>query len=307
MPMSGMAEKAGNSSSPGMAMGIELQYWKEGGIGHPMHGGFNGHVLPGCFFLIWGSWWLFSSYRLYLRSSTKVPYHSRTWYEWPWWPHGVPLEPFAKVLLPFIGINGELWAGHDHYRHLYEPDGKFTEHHLQDWQHSAMYAAVMISGVVDLLGHYTRFLPQGTEQGFLGLSFVVEGLLFAFHLKGTSLDFELHLLLVLTIFMTALIIFLETNHPHMLQLSALRAMLVLLQGTWFIQVAYILYKGRLVIMTSIWQIYDRGVPPRRPARRGPGWRGGASLSYGPGNFLSQYPGGIHLGPRARRFLLDPSF
>ena len=80
-------------------------------------------------------------------------------------------------------------------------------------------------------------------QGFLGLSFVVEGLLFAFHLKGTSLDFELHLLLVLTIFMTALIIFLETNHPHMLQLSALRAMLVLLQGTWFIQVAYILYKG----------------------------------------------------------------
>ena len=27
-----------------------------------------------------------------------------------------------------------------------------------------MYAAVMISGLVDLLGHYTRFLPQGTEQ-----------------------------------------------------------------------------------------------------------------------------------------------
>ena len=49
-------------------------------------------------------------------------------------------------------------------RHLYEPDGRFTQHHLQDWQHSAMYAAVMISGLVDLLGHYTRFLPQGTEQ-----------------------------------------------------------------------------------------------------------------------------------------------
>ena len=81
------------------------------------------------------------------------------------------------------------------------------------------------------------------------MAFVVEGLLFAFHLKGTALDFELHLLLVLTIFATALVMFLETSHPHTLQLTALRAMLVLQQGTWFIQVAYILYTGQPQLWT----------------------------------------------------------
>ena len=48
-------------------------------------------------------------------------------------------------------------------RHLYEPDGRFTEHHLQDWQHSAMYLAFMLAGVVDMMAHYTQ-LPSGIDQ-----------------------------------------------------------------------------------------------------------------------------------------------
>ena len=49
------------------------------------------------------------------------------------------------------------------YRHLYEPDGRFTEHHLQDWQHSAMYLAFMLAGFVDMMAHYTQ-LPSGIDQ-----------------------------------------------------------------------------------------------------------------------------------------------
>jgi len=48
-------------------------------------------------------------------------------------------------------------------RHLYEPDGRFTEHHLQDWQHSAMYLAFMLAGFVDMMAHYTQ-LPSGIDQ-----------------------------------------------------------------------------------------------------------------------------------------------
>ena len=38
---------------------------------------------------------------------------------WPWAPrliHQLPLEPIVKVLLPSLGILGELWAGHESYR-----------------------------------------------------------------------------------------------------------------------------------------------------------------------------------------------
>lgn len=87
-----------------------------GTIRHPTHGAFKGHLLPGCFFLIWGTYWLLSVFRLHFKSSEKKPFKSRAWYPFLW-PKSVPLEPLLKVVFPFIGINGELWAGHDHYRY----------------------------------------------------------------------------------------------------------------------------------------------------------------------------------------------
>ncbi len=46
-------------------------------------------------------------------------------------------------------------------------------------------------------------------QGVLGSAFLVEGILFAFHLKGSSLDKSVHILLVLLIFAAALVCFAE--------------------------------------------------------------------------------------------------
>ncbi len=44
-------------------------------------------------------------------------------------------------------------------------------------------------------------------QAFLGLAFAAEGLLFAFHLKGTPLDWSLHFLLVVLVFAASLVCF----------------------------------------------------------------------------------------------------
>ena len=38
-----------------------------GTIRHPTHGAFLGHVLPGGFFLTWGSYWLIMVFRRYLK------------------------------------------------------------------------------------------------------------------------------------------------------------------------------------------------------------------------------------------------
>lgn len=46
---------------------------------------------------------------------------------------------------------------------LYGEDGRFVEHDLVDWQHSAMYLAFLLSGIVDLLCHYAD-MPSGIDH-----------------------------------------------------------------------------------------------------------------------------------------------
>ena len=87
----------------------------EGPIPHPMHGGWLGHMLPGWFFFGWATWWLVGLFRAYMASSGKAPYSARAWYDFPWGKR-LPLEPILKVVLTFIGINGELWFGHESWR-----------------------------------------------------------------------------------------------------------------------------------------------------------------------------------------------
>ena len=88
-------------------------------------------------------------------------------------------------------------------------------------------------------------------QGALAMAFVIEGLLFSFHLRGDLLDVEIHTLLVITIFLTAVVMFAEIQHKSNVLLSALRANLVLMQGVWFIQAAYILFRGNLRLTISM--------------------------------------------------------
>lgn len=83
---------------------------------HPKHGGWLGHMLPGWFFLAWSCWWSYSTIRLYMKDATKYPFASRTWFEFPLLK-SVPVEPLCKVVFTFVGINGELWFGHESYRH----------------------------------------------------------------------------------------------------------------------------------------------------------------------------------------------
>lgn len=76
------------------------------------------------------------------------------------------------------------------------------------------------------------------------MAYVIEGLLFSFHLRGDLLDVEIHTLLVITIFLTAVVMFAEIQHNSNVLLSALRPILVIMQGVWFVQAAFILFRGK---------------------------------------------------------------
>lgn len=52
-----------------------------------------------------------------MKDATKHPFSSRTWFDFPFLK-SVPVEPLCKVVFTFIGINGELWFGHESYRYV---------------------------------------------------------------------------------------------------------------------------------------------------------------------------------------------
>eukprot|EP00887_Chlorella_sp_A99_P002855 scaffold6.g2855.t1 len=210
------------------------------------HGAFLGHVVPGSFFVAWGAWWVLSVFGAFLRSRAhRQPFRSRTWYALPLgpsWLRRFPLEPLLKVVLPLIGVLGELWLGHDSYRNLYAVDGKFYVDNINDWQHSLMYLCFIGSGIVDLVGQYLE-LPFGMEHSFLGLAFLGELLLLVFHLKGPRIEILLHLILALIVGATVLGVMAEALAPSSLVAACMRPYFTLVQGVWWIQTAYAMYTG----------------------------------------------------------------
>ncbi|PRW44434.1 Transmembrane 45B [Chlorella sorokiniana] len=210
------------------------------------HGAWLGHMVPGAFFLAWGAWWALMLYARYVRClAAKRPFRTQAWSRLPVGPprlRAAPLEPLVKVVLPLLGVLGELWLGHESYRTLYQPNGQFVTDNLNDWQHSAMYTCFIASGVVDLLAHFCG-APAGTELGFLSLAFLGEGLLLVFHLKGPPVEILVHLILGLQVFATVLAILAELARPTSILAASLRPWLTMLQGAWWMQTAYIMYTG----------------------------------------------------------------
>ncbi|EFN55136.1 hypothetical protein CHLNCDRAFT_134206 [Chlorella variabilis] len=198
------------------------------------HGGFDGHIVPGCFFIVWGLWWAITTYAHYMQClAARRGFRARGWQLLPFGLRRLrrlPLEPFVKLCLPLVGILGELWLGHESYRRLYGPDGRFTDN-MNDWQHSTMYASFMASGLVDLLAHYCG-APPSTELAFLSLAFLSEGLLLVFHLKGPRVEIMVHLILVLQVFATVVAILAEMAKPRSILAASARPWLTILQGAW---------------------------------------------------------------------------
>lgn len=183
----------------------------------------------------------FDSYLTALAHSRR--FTSRPWYFLffgPVWLRRIPLEPILKMVLPFFGALGELWLGHESWRRLIAEDGKFVVDNINDWQHSTMYLAFIISGFMDLVGFYS-YLPVDGELGFLCLAFLSQGLLLVFHLKGPTIEILVHLILVLQVFATVVAILAEGCHKKNIIFASLRPILTLLQGIWWIQVAFIMF------------------------------------------------------------------
>ncbi|XP_077493159.1 transmembrane protein 45B-like [Amblyomma americanum] len=194
---------------------------------------FIGHVMPGTFLLILGTWWAFGAWYNYVRCKKRNRrYTCRAWYVMPGMSRRTCLEGLSKIIICSIGIAGEVVTGFEHDRFV----------HMVNTQHMSMYLFYLLSGLVDVTANCRFPLPPDTDYMTLLLAVSAKGLLFLFHLHGRHhLDAFIHTFLVYTVAAEAACIIVEMNKPRSILASLGRAFFCLLQGTWFWQVGCILH------------------------------------------------------------------
>jgi len=183
-----------------------------------LSGTIQGHVFPGVLFVMWaGSW-------TYHMVADQGPGALR----------GGPLEgdrlmPVAKLVLPIIGILGELVPG----------GFAWKASMINNYQHSMMYVPFMISGVVDLLAVSGRISWRATYVAAAG-ALLNAGFLFAGHGHAVGLAGTVHQLLVDMFGASAVLLLLEVKYPTK-EIAWLRIWSTYVLGLWLIEIAWILY------------------------------------------------------------------
>ena len=203
-------------------------------------GSFFGHVLPGLFFIVAAIYWAIQTIRSFYKSLQKSSFgKSPPFYSTPTFivqikGKRVKIECYIVIIFSAIGLFVELVCA------------TIKNHHLGigNIQHGTMYFFFGMTSLLAVVLPRLKVIPCCDDIVYLMifLSFVVEGLLFKFHLFGRDdFDVVLHTLLVYTIFACAAVTLLEVTHRNSIWPPLARAFFTCLQGTWFCQVAFFLY------------------------------------------------------------------
>ena len=163
----------------------------------------------------------------------------------------IPMEPIAKIVACGIGVFGEtfltlLVEENGLPRRLefgafkiFNGSGDFIQ--VAKFQHVTMYSGFVLSGIVDLLILLVHF-PQATSPLFFTLGFICQGILFWFHMGHSILNANYHKLHLVIIISCIIFSYLRTYHTKNFLVNTALGCSILLQGTWFFQPAFLIYK-----------------------------------------------------------------
>lgn len=212
-------------------------------------GSFLGHVIPGIFFILFALWWSLMTPLKYLKIRKVINGRVKINIKYKTSPtmaciccssvlQKYPIESIVKLVFALIGMLIEGPTGF-----------KFNNSNPSSWyymathaQHLTMYAAFLIDAIVEILVHFKVNLPSKIDFVCGIFAYSCEGLLFQFHLHGKDqLDAHLHILLVIAIYACALSTILELINPYNVLFTYGRILFTFLQGTWFLQIAFVLY------------------------------------------------------------------
>ncbi|XP_057677265.1 transmembrane protein 45B [Corythoichthys intestinalis] len=200
---------------------------------------FLGHAIPGSFFLLFGLWLTIKhTLQHYWRKNQPrgrailPPFFKRIEY----------IEGGLQIFASFVGIMVEQFVVDGPHAHLYDNNAWVK---LMNWQHSTMYLFFGISGIALVLSTFSKLVPVGVDRLALSLALFVEGFLFYYHVSTRPLlDAHIHTLLLVAVFSGSACAMMEVFLRDHIILELLKACLFVLQGSWFYQIAFVLFPLR---------------------------------------------------------------
>ncbi|XP_075531954.1 transmembrane protein 45B-like [Dermacentor variabilis] len=194
-------------------------------------GTFYGHVLPGAMLFAFGTWWSLWTWRRHARCRATGERFVAS-------ASAGRAEGMAKIFAATVGVATEI--------HKCITKGEWAP---RNWHHMATYVFCGLSGPADLLSSSSRgpggLLPADCDYAVLLLSFVGEGLVFHVHAHGRApLDVLVHELLVYVIVAQAACLGVEMARRSSVVAALARGFCATLQGTWLIQIAFVLFDPR---------------------------------------------------------------
>ncbi|EFJ10653.1 hypothetical protein SELMODRAFT_127703 [Selaginella moellendorffii] len=212
-----------------------------------------GHVAPGIGFALIGLWHLVNIVRSYIESPSG--FEAR-----PWFPVKIsrrsrfssrPIVVYAELYLIIfasaLSIASELFIWPEKHQPLAD-DLSIPANHLNNFEHSSMSFFFLVYAAVALVTNLLNLaLPPGTLHLLAALAFSQELLLFHFHSADhMGLEGQYHWLLQLAIAICLLCTVLEISRPSSVLLALVRAVGILFQGLWLIQMGLVLWIPRFV-------------------------------------------------------------
>ncbi|GFO36783.1 transmembrane protein 45b [Plakobranchus ocellatus] len=201
-------------------------------------GTFEGHSYVGVPYLILGSWYIVQSLRrLYQCRIRGVKFVSSMGFPADFFPgrfRNLPIDSILKVGVPCGYIITELTYG-------YTAKPK-TESHMNNWQHVTISFPLILSGVTELLLHYGVPIMDSWDYAANGCFFLVETMVFYFHLHGRSLlEQRLHVLFILAVVAALMTIVIEAKSRRHVMMPLMRGTAIFLKGTWITEIGFVLY------------------------------------------------------------------
>ena len=145
-----------------------------------------------------------------------------------------PIESILKILITSIHFSIELITGYDGHPRPHIGD--------ENAHHTAMLFGFFLGAWIEILVHFKVPFPKRTTQIMGFLAFAIEGLMMVFHLHARSMmDAHIHQLLGVTIICSMISALGECCNPNNFWLIVSRSYFALIQGTWFIQAAYVIW------------------------------------------------------------------
>ncbi|XP_004636680.1 transmembrane protein 45A-like [Octodon degus] len=209
---------------------------------------FPGHIFAGMFCIIYSLWESTKSILKHLLKKKKYTYGfgSKTLFY-----RLEILQGIVILSLAATGIIVSLTLSGGHHLPLYE------ENHwnkLKDWHHVTVYLFIGMIGVAHILCFTISSVPVSLIKLMVSTAFFVETFIFHNHTHSrVLLDIFMHQLVGLISFLNGLVAFIDFLIQDNVLLELLRSSFTLLQGSWFFQIAYVLFppKG-----SPIWDLMD---------------------------------------------------